>query len=122
MAVQQEEKRGCVSPLLEHRRVLGGSVGPGFSKNFGQFLSGEVGKHGQMSGELTASRTTQAIYLAIIVAAVTRICAVLDPQHSEILLHVAGFTWAAAFLGFAVAFGPLLLGSKARPADRRAPA
>jgi len=77
---------------------------------------------GHTGGELTASRTTQAIYLAIIVAAVTRICAVLEPQHSEILLHVAGFTWAAAFLGFAVAFGPLLLGSKARPADPSAPA
>jgi uncharacterized protein involved in response to NO len=71
---------------------------------------------------LTASVATQAIYLAIIVAALARICAVLHPAASEVLLHVAGFAWIAAFLGFALAYGPLLLGSRRRAAERRAPA
>jgi uncharacterized protein involved in response to NO len=70
---------------------------------------------GHTGQQLTASVTTQAIYAAIIIAALSRICAVIDPTHSEALLHVAAFAWAAAFFGFAVSFGPLLTGS-----DRRA--
>ncbi len=77
---------------------------------------------GHTGQELTASLSTQAIYLAIIVAAIARICAVLNPAQSEALLHVAGFAWAAAFFGFALAYGPLLLGSRRRAAERRAPA
>jgi uncharacterized protein involved in response to NO len=41
---------------------------------------------------------------------VARICAVFESANSVPLLHVAAFAWAAAFLGFAVAFGPLLIG------------
>lgn len=69
---------------------------------------------GHTGRALTASRTTQAIYLAIIVAALARICAVIHPAQSEALLHLAAFAWAAAFLGFAVAFGPLLAGADPR--------
>jgi uncharacterized protein involved in response to NO len=53
----------------------------------------------------------QAIYAAIIVAALARICAVLEPAHSDPLPHVAAFAWAIAFIGFAVAYAPLLTGS-----------
>ncbi len=70
---------------------------------------------GHTGQPLTASRGTQAIYAAIVIAALSRICAVLDPAHSEALLYLAAFAWAAAFLGFAVKFGPLLVGY-----DRRA--
>ena len=70
---------------------------------------------GHTGQPLTASVATQAIYAAIIVAALSRICAVLEPVHSEPLLHLAAFAWAAAFFGFAIAFGPLLAGL-----DRRA--
>ncbi len=77
---------------------------------------------GHTGQELTASRGTQAIYLAIVVAALARICAVLHPAQSEALLYIAGFAWAAAFFGFALAYGPLLLGSRRRAAERRAPA
>jgi uncharacterized protein involved in response to NO len=69
---------------------------------------------GHTGQPLTASRATQAIYLAIIVAALARVCAVIEPAYGEYLLHLAAFAWAAAFLGFAVTFGPLLAG-----ADRR---
>jgi uncharacterized protein involved in response to NO len=71
---------------------------------------------GHTGQRLTASLPTQAIYVAIIVAALARICAVLDPAHSVILLHVAAFAWAAAFLGFALCYGPALIGFNKRPA------
>jgi len=65
---------------------------------------------GHSGQQLTASVATQAIYAAIIVAALSRICAVIEPAHSEPLLHLAALAWAAAFFGFAFSFGPLLLG------------
>lgn len=65
---------------------------------------------GHTGQQLTASIPTQAIYVSIIVAVVARICAVIEPAHSGPLLHVAAFAWAAAFLGFALTFGPLLVG------------
>ncbi|MGB9117092.1 NnrS family protein [Bradyrhizobium sp.] len=70
---------------------------------------------GHTGQPLTASRTTQAIYAAVIVAALSRVCAVVEPVYGEPLLHLAAFAWAAAFFGFAIAFGPLLVGH-----DRRA--
>ena len=69
---------------------------------------------GHTGQSLTASRATQAIYLAIIVAALARVCAVIEPAHGEFLLSLAALGWAAAFFGFAAAYGPLLAG-----ADRR---
>jgi uncharacterized protein involved in response to NO len=63
---------------------------------------------GHTGQQLTASVTTQAIYAAVIVAALSRICADIEPVYSEALLHVAAFAWAAAFFGFAILFGPLL--------------
>jgi uncharacterized protein involved in response to NO len=69
---------------------------------------------GHTGQQLTASATTQAIYAAIIVAALSRICAVIEPVYSEPLLYLAAFAWAAAFIGFAISFGPLLAGSDRR--------
>jgi uncharacterized protein involved in response to NO len=66
---------------------------------------------GHSGQQLTASVATQAIYAAIIVAALSRICAVIEPAHSEPLLHLAAMAWAGAFFGFAVSFGPLLAGA-----------
>ena len=74
---------------------------------------------GHTGQPLTASFATQAIYAAILVATLTRICAVLEPTYSEPLLHVAAFAWAAAFFGFALLFGPLLVGWRGR-AKRKA--
>jgi uncharacterized protein involved in response to NO len=69
---------------------------------------------GHTGQPLTASRATEAIYLAIIVAALARVCAVIEPGHGEFLLRVAALAWVAAFFGFAAVYGPLLAG-----ADRR---
>jgi uncharacterized protein involved in response to NO len=67
---------------------------------------------GHTGQALTADAATQAIYAAIIIAAVARICAVIHPAQAMLLLHIAAFAWAAAFLGFALAYGPLLLGRR----------
>jgi uncharacterized protein involved in response to NO len=72
---------------------------------------------GHTGQALTASVATQAIYAFIIVAAVARICAILEPAQSEPLLHVAALAWAAAFLGFAVCYGPALTGFDKRAAS-----
>lgn len=64
---------------------------------------------GHTGQKLTASGSTQAIYVAAIVAALARICAVIEPVHSVPLLHLAVFGWAAAFVGFAISFGPVLI-------------
>ena len=69
---------------------------------------------GHSGQQLIASIATQGIYAAIIVAALARICAALEPDHSELLLHVAAFAWAAAFFGFAVAYAPFLVGHDPR--------
>jgi uncharacterized protein involved in response to NO len=46
---------------------------------------------GHTGQQLTASATTQGIYVAIVVAALARICAVLEPVDSLPLLYVAPF-------------------------------
>jgi uncharacterized protein involved in response to NO len=55
----------------------------------------------------------------VVLAAISRICAALEPAHSMSLLHVAAFSWATAFFGFAFAFGPLLIGSRKPERSRR---
>jgi uncharacterized protein involved in response to NO len=74
---------------------------------------------GHTGQQLTASPATQAIYAAVIVAALSRICAVIELTHSDPLLYLAALAWAAAFFGFAVSFGPLLVGWRSR-AKRKA--
>jgi uncharacterized protein involved in response to NO len=67
---------------------------------------------GHTGQQLTASIATQAIYASVIIAAVARICAILDSSHTIVLLYVAAFAWSAAFLGFAICYAPTLLGTK----------
>ena len=70
---------------------------------------------GHTGRQLTASVATQAIYASIIIAVVARICAVFQPSHSVPLLYVAALSWAAAFLGFALSYGPTLISFDKRP-------
>lgn len=63
---------------------------------------------GHTGHALTASALTRALYLAVVIAALARVAAALEPQWSMPLLHVAAFAWAVAFLGFAVGYGPML--------------
>lgn len=71
---------------------------------------------GHTGRPLTASLATQIIYLCALVAALARIAAALGGWTD--LLHVAGLAWIAAFGGFVVIYGPLLV---ARPPIWSAP-
>jgi uncharacterized protein involved in response to NO len=67
---------------------------------------------GHTGQQLKASVTTQAIYASVIIAAIARICAVLEPSQALALLLLAALAWSAAFLGFAICYGPTLLASR----------
>jgi uncharacterized protein involved in response to NO len=69
---------------------------------------------GHTGNALVASPATQAIYLAVVVAALARICAIVQPDWSNALLEASAGAWCVAFFGFAVVYGPLLL--RPRPA------
>lgn len=57
---------------------------------------------------LTASRGTQAIYAAVLLAAMIRIAAALAPVYLVPLSVAAAILWASAFLGFGAAYGQIL--------------
>jgi uncharacterized protein involved in response to NO len=61
---------------------------------------------------LTADAVTVAVYLAVNLAAMARVLAALNPVWAVPLLAVAAGLWIAAFTGFAVHYGPMLLRSR----------
>lgn len=63
---------------------------------------------GHTGRPLAANRAVQAIYALAVLSALARICASLHPAWGLGLLHVAGLAWAAAFLGFALAYWRVL--------------
>lgn len=64
---------------------------------------------GHTGHALVAPPSTTILYVALFVAAVTRVAAALVPQLSSELIGVAGAAWAVAFFGFVVVYGPLLV-------------
>jgi uncharacterized protein involved in response to NO len=67
---------------------------------------------GHTGNSLNASSMTQAIYAAVVAAALARVGASLFPAWSEPLLHFTVFAWCFGFFGFAVSFGPMLIGRR----------
>jgi len=63
---------------------------------------------GHTGRTLAASIATQGVYAAIVVAAVTRICAALLPDEMMTFLPIAGFAWVIAFIGFAIVYARVL--------------
>jgi uncharacterized protein involved in response to NO len=59
---------------------------------------------GHTGRALLATKTMQGLYLLVIAAALARVCAAIRPDWSDMLLHVAGLAWAAAFLGFVLSY------------------
>jgi uncharacterized protein involved in response to NO len=74
---------------------------------------------GHTGNALAASPVTQMVYVAIIIAALTRIGASLEPAWSGPLLSISALAWTSAFFGFAGSYGPMLIGMRprARPAE-----
>jgi uncharacterized protein involved in response to NO len=62
---------------------------------------------GHTGRPLTATRWTELIYLAVLIAALARIAAAFDVLQTA-MLHLAATAWIAAFGGFVMAYGPLL--------------
>jgi uncharacterized protein involved in response to NO len=91
-----------VAPSAGIHAWTGGAIG---SMTIGVMTRASLGHTGQA---LSASVATQYVYALIVVAALARVCAALEPAHSSLLLMVAGAAWGAAFLGFALAYAPLL--------------
>jgi uncharacterized protein involved in response to NO len=64
---------------------------------------------GHTGHALAASRGTQLVYLAVIVAMLARVAAGLWPEAMVPLLHAAATAWVAGFAGFAAIYGPMLV-------------
>jgi len=63
---------------------------------------------GHTGHQLVAGAGTQAIYAAVVLAALSRVVAGLFAGATILLIHIAAFAWIAAFGGFAVLYGPVL--------------
>ena len=59
---------------------------------------------GHTGRKLEASIALHVVFAAVVVAALSRVCAVLEPDYMGPLLALAGAAWATAFLGFAAAY------------------
>ncbi|MDP3691516.1 NnrS family protein [Bradyrhizobium sp.] len=80
----------------------GGAIG---SMTIAVMTRASLGHTGQA---LKASALVQTVYAAIVVAALARVYAALEPSHAVPLLTASGIAWTFAFFGFAVAYAPLL--------------
>ena len=67
---------------------------------------------GHTGRQLRASPGTIAVYLLAITAATARIAAAFPSSLDTALLHVAAGAWVGAFAGFAVVYGPMMLGPR----------
>lgn len=68
---------------------------------------------GHTGRPLEADRATVVIYLLVTLGAVLRVVAPLLPIDYMLSIRLAGGLWGAAFLLFALAYGPMLLGPRA---------
>jgi uncharacterized protein involved in response to NO len=91
-----------VAPSAGIHAWTGGAIG---SMTIAVMTRASLGHTGQA---LSASVATRIVYVSIVVAALARICAALEPAHAIPLFVVASVAWAGAFLGFAVTYAPLL--------------
>lgn len=62
---------------------------------------------GHTGRQLEANKGTRVLYVAILIAAITRILASFDPAGTT-LLYVSAASWTVAFLGFVFCFGRML--------------
>lgn len=67
---------------------------------------------GHTGRPLEADRVTTLIYVLVTVGALLRVAAPLLPFHYLLSLRWAGGLWSAAFLLFALVYGPMLVGPR----------
>ncbi|MCC5978483.1 MAG: NnrS family protein [Salinarimonas sp.] len=92
-----------ISPSAGLHALTGGAFGVMPLAVMARASLGHTGK------ALTADRATVAVFAGIVAAVLLRIAAALMPEFAAFLQMVAAFFWAAAMLGFAVAYGRLLI-------------
>ncbi len=64
---------------------------------------------GHTGQALKAGFASNMIFSSIVVSALARIAAAFLPDQTDILLHLAAFTWFAAFAGFGIVFAPAMV-------------
>lgn len=69
---------------------------------------------GHTGRELRADWTTSAIYVAIVMATLLRFAAAFFPAEM-MLLHASATLWIAAFIGFALRYGPMVMRPRVKP-------
>jgi uncharacterized protein involved in response to NO len=69
---------------------------------------------GHTGRELKADRATCAIYVAVVASTLARFAAALMPGET-MLLHLSATLWVAAFLGFALRYGPMVARPRLKP-------
>jgi uncharacterized protein involved in response to NO len=67
---------------------------------------------GHTGRKLVARSGTQAVYAAVIVAALARVAATLSTAWAFPLLHLAAAAWVAAFGGFVLLYSPILFSAR----------
>jgi uncharacterized protein involved in response to NO len=92
-----------VTPSAGIHAWTGGAIGTMTLAVMSRATLGHTGR------QLEASIATHIVYASVIVAALARVCAVLEPDHTGLLLVVAGVAWATAFLGFAATYSVAFL-------------
>ena len=75
---------------------------------------------GHTGRELKASGGTRAVFVAIVMAAILRVAASMAPSFA-MLLHVSALLWVAAFVGYAVQFGGMLMRPRLHARGKDAP-
>jgi uncharacterized protein involved in response to NO len=64
---------------------------------------------GHTGREVVARAGTQAIFAAVVLAALARVAATLLPAWAFSLIPLAALAWVAAFAGFALLYAPILI-------------
>jgi uncharacterized protein involved in response to NO len=67
---------------------------------------------GHTGRALSADRATNVIYVLVSLAAIARVAAAFATTWMMPLLILSGGLWIAAFVGFLLSYGPMLLGSR----------
>jgi uncharacterized protein involved in response to NO len=98
---------GLMLPSAGLHAWMAGAVG---TMTLAVMTRASLGHTGQ---ELVAGIGTQTIYAAVVLAALARVGAALDPAWAVSLTHVAAFAWVVAFGGFALLYAPILFHARA---------
>jgi uncharacterized protein involved in response to NO len=91
-----------VSPVAGVHAFGVGAVG---GMTLAVMMRASLGHTGQ---KLKAGLSGTVLFVALLVAAVSRILATFSDSHTGMTLHIAAFAWMIAFAGFGLVFAPAL--------------